>query len=291
MKVRFPIAMSALLAVLLAATALLAQDKPTQAATQPKPIPDLAGLLTRVRENQVNLEKVRRDYICTVTSTMIDADDKGAEKKRETEQHELFYVAGHEVSRKISKDGKPLTDEEKKKEEEKVQKRIKELEGRQDAHRDEITISVATFLKVSSLQNPRRLQYRDHEVLAVDFAPNPAAKPDTRAEKVAHKISGSIWIDEEALQVARLEARLDENYKIAGGLLASIKPGSSLIFEQQRINNELWLPASAEIVFNARILFSGKHGRISSQFGDYRKFRATAEIKGFAELPTEQQPK
>lgn len=284
---RWPLILAAALVSLAAA----AQNPDPPTPPDPRPIPNLAELLTKVRKNQANIDNIRKDYICKVNTTIIGTDDKGNEKKREVEQSEMFYVAGKEVLRKIAKDGKPLTEDERKKEEEKVQKQIKKLEdsARKNSEEDGNSISAATFLKVSTLLNPRRVHYRDHEVLAVDFAPNLEVKPNTKAEQIAHKISGTIWVDEEAFQVVRLDAKLDESFKLAGGLLASVKPGSGMVFEQQRINDELWMPASAQIVYSARVLFSGKHGRIDSQFTDYRRFRATSEIKGFQELPPEAQ--
>jgi hypothetical protein len=280
--------LSSAVLVLIAILGAPAQEKPADV----KPLPDLVQLLNKVRDNQTALERLRKDYICVVTQTSIETDDKGSEKKREIEQFEMFYADGKPVMRQISKGGKPFTDDEKQKEEKKVEKRVKKIKEadkkKQDDSDDENSVTLGTFLKVSKLANPRRANYREHEVLVVDFHPNHEANPQTRAEKIAHKISGSVWIDESALQAAKLEARLDEGIKVAGGLLASIKPGTAMVFEQQRINDEVWLPAAAEINYNARIIFSGKRGRILQQYADYRKFHVSSEIKGFSELPAEQ---
>jgi len=275
--------------LILAIYGAFGQEKPSDG----KPLPDPVAVLKSVRENQANIEKLQKDYICIINQTSIETDDKGNEKKREVEQHEMFFVDGKPVTRQISKDGKLFTEEEKQKEEKKVQKHIRKIQEADKKKQDENDDgdSIMTFLKVSKLVNPRRVQYRDHEILAVDFQPNPDAKPHSRAERVAHKVSGSVWIDEGALEVVKLEARLDEGIKVAGGLLASIKEGSGMVFEQQKINDELWLPASFEINYNARIVFAGKHGRILQQYADYRKFRVSSEIKSFSELPPAEQPK
>jgi len=49
-------------------------------------------------------------------------------------------------------------------------------------------------------------------------------------------------VDEKAHQVARLEAYFVGDVKIAGGLLANLQKGTSFVFEQAFVNNEVWLP-------------------------------------------------
>ena len=51
-----------------------------------------------------------------------------------------------------------------------------------------------------------------------------------------------IWVDEKAHDVARLEAYFVGDVHIGGGLLANLQKGTSFVFEQGYINNEVWLP-------------------------------------------------
>ncbi len=43
---------------------------------------------------------------------------------------------------------------------------------------------------------------------------------------------GTIWIDEGDRQVAHLEVTFDDNFHVAGGLLASVQKGSNFRFDQ-----------------------------------------------------------
>ena len=97
------------------------------------------------------------------------------------------------------------------------------------------------------MKNGRYETYRGREALVYDFEPNPQFKPHTRAESLANKLGGTVWIDVQDVEVARLEARLIDNYRVAGGLLGSVKTGSDLIVEQERVNGEVWLPKYGEI--------------------------------------------
>ena len=54
--------------------------------------------------------------------------------------------------------------------------------------------------------------------------------------------------------MARMEARIDDNFRIGGGLLASVQKGSNFTFDQGLVNHELWLPTGGDVRFSARIL-------------------------------------
>ncbi len=268
------------------------QQMPSKAKSMA--MPDMAALLEKLRANQDKIEAIEKNYICTKTDDQFELDKSGKKKDEEIRQYDFYYDGDIPVQRLVAKDGKPLSESEQKKEDERVKKSVakakeREAKNEEDSGKRQVTLGIATFLKVSELSNARKEQYKGHEVLAVDFAPNPTYKPKNRNEDIAHKISGTLWIDEEALQVVKLEAKLVQGMKIWGGLLASIKPGSSLVFEQERVNNEIWLPSGYVIDFSARILFSGKRGEVIGTYTNYRKFRVDTVIKP-VEAPTEPKP-
>jgi hypothetical protein len=91
-------------------------------------------------------------------------------------------------------------------------------------------------------------------------------------------MAGAIWIDPIDKQVARVEARLIEAYKIGGGMLASLKEGANFMFEQERVNQEIWLPTRAEINLGVRVLlFKGLNINQTITYGDYKRFSVEAE--------------
>jgi len=54
--------------------------------------------------------------------------------------------------------------------------------------------------------------------------------------------------------VAHLEVSFTDNFKVAGGLFASVQKGSSFRFDQAPVGAELWLPTGAEAAIQARLL-------------------------------------
>ncbi len=104
-------------------------------------------------------------------------------------------------------------------------------------------------------------------------SPIPEFRPHKLEEKVVQKLRGVVWIDEKAPDVARLEAYFFGDVKIAGGLLANLQKGTSFVFEQDFINNEVWLPTYLEAHIGARVLLlKGFKMSFSTRYSDYRTF-------------------
>jgi hypothetical protein len=240
-------------------------------------IPDAGTLLREVKAHQVQLEKEREDYTCRVTETKQERDSAGRIKKTETEERELIYVHGNPIERLVKRDGRELSAQEAKKEQDRVNREvIKDLHpGHNAADKDEIT--VARILEIIAFRNPRRAVLNGRTTIVFDFAGNPHAKTRGRSETALKKLSGTIWIDEKARQVARMSAILDDNYRIGAGLFASVAKGSNLTFDQAFIRNDAWLPTAIELHLQARaFLLVGIHDDISIRFDHYRKYQVDA---------------
>jgi hypothetical protein len=273
----------ALLGALLGLTTFIVGQK--ESASR-RPLPDLKRLFNDLQENQKQIESLMEQYGCTEDEELHELDKNGRVKKSIVNEYEDFYLGGRLVRRKVKKDGKPLDPEEQKKEDARVEKRIREYEmkkgeGEQDtARKKKERIDISTFLRMSNFTHPRWEEYRSHNVIVFDFAPNPDYRPQSKIEDLLHKLAGTLWVDDDARQVVRLEARLSDAYKLGGGLLASIHKGASLVMEQAKMNDEVWLPSYVEMHFSARLLlFASALGDYTSKFSDYKKFRVETVTK------------
>ena len=249
-------------------------------------LPDLKALFKEIDENQQAIDKLKENYAGSQSEEETEFEGDGKVKKHEVNEYTFFYLNGDEITTLVKKDGKPLSDAEQKKENEKTQKRIEERQKREakkeakeekakeegkDKDGDEPGIEV--FLRACQFVNPRRERFRGQDVLVFDFEPNPEFKPHKLVEKLAQKVAGVVWVDEKAHQVARLEGYATGDMKIAGGLLASLQKGSSLVFEQAFVNSEVWLPTYVETHYGARfMLVKGFKGSEVTRYWDYKKF-------------------
>ena len=94
-------------------------------------LPDLKALFKEIDENQKVADKIRENYAGTRVEEETDLEKDGKVKKTEVSEYTFFYLNGDEVSTLVKKDGKPLSDEEQKKENEKTQKEIADIQKRQ----------------------------------------------------------------------------------------------------------------------------------------------------------------
>jgi len=253
-------------------------------AASNRSLPDIADLLKAVDKNQKAIEKLVEQYTCDKSQTEFEVDSHGAIKQKGTKEYQVFYLGGDEVDRLIAKDGKPLSQEEDRREGERAQKRAQEYEKKEAKKADEIErgqeqkrnkddVQVSDFLRIDHFMNPRRESFRGHEVIVFDFEPNPEYRPATKIERLLHELEGSVWIDEQAQDVVRLEAHLNGTFKMAGGLFASLQKGSAFTFEQAKINDEVWLPSYLEAHVNAKLLLvKGLSGNFTERYSNYQKF-------------------
>jgi hypothetical protein len=116
-------------------------------------------------------------------------------------------------------------------------------------------------------------------VIAVDFGPNPEYKPKKAIEGIIQKLAGVVWIDEKAKDVARLEAHFGDSAKVGLGILGAVEKGSNFVFEQSRINDEVWLPSYAEVHVAGRFLVVKLKANEIDRYTDYKKFHAESTIK------------
>jgi hypothetical protein len=238
------------------------------AASEQTTIPDAATMLRDVEAHQKQLDKMRENYTFRAVQTTRQLDSSGNTKKIETEEHEVFFVNGHRVEKLVRKDGKDLTPDQARKEQDRVNKEVVKISqpGYSNPDKDEIT--VARLLQIVAFSRPRRVSLKGRDTIAFDFAGD---------EDALKKVSGTVWIDEADREVSRMSATLDENYHVGFGLLASVAKGSNLVFDQALIRNEAWLPTAITLHLQARaFLVAGIRADVDIRFDQYRKFQTDA---------------
>ena len=255
-----------------------------------RPMPELEGLMKSIIANQEKVEERREHYTCRLTQIERKLDGDGRVKSSETKIYEVTPIGDNEVERLLSVNGKELTASEQEKEDKRIQKEIEEIIKRQEKNKqkkeerlaraetakekDDDDITILDFLRISEITSVRREIFRGHEVIAFDFEPRKGFKTKNRGEKIINKLAGTMWVDEAAQQIARLEARLTDSFKIGGGMLASIGSSTAFAFEQEKIDGDLWLPSFGEANISARVMLLAKFNRsMERRYSDYKKYQ------------------
>jgi len=255
------------------------------------PIPDIRELMHEVQDHQKAMEKVRENYTYSSLQTTQDIDSNGQVKKTDSEEGEDFFVNGHVIERTVKKNGKPLDDHDQQKETERVTKLVEKAQKiPPDQPLEGQTISVSRLLDIMDVHNPRREMWHGRAAIVFDFVGRKNAETHGLAEDASKKLQGTVWIDEADRQVAHLEVSFIDNFRVAGGLFASIDKGSKFRFDQELVNGEIWLPTGAEGTMQARLLMvKSLRQHFTESDYDYKRFHVDAQpakdAKAVAEKP------
>ncbi len=244
----------------------------------PQTIPDLDALFKEMQANQTKMDEIRENYTFHRIVTEEDLDQKGAVTKTTTTEREIFFVNGYAIRRLVKKDGVELPPSDEKKEQARVKKMIEmRMKSAPNARRGRGNIGmISEILPMAKISNPRRLSLNGRSTLTFDFTGDPHAKAKGTNENLAKKMAGTIWFDEADRQVARMEVRIYDNFRVGGGLLASVQKGSMLEAERSPIGDGLWMETSSDERVAARIVVKGFRLHVHSTNFDFKKFNVDA---------------
>jgi hypothetical protein len=261
---------------------------------------DINAMLKEIDKNQEQIDERVGEYTFLEKSTEREINGKGEMTKETVKVYEVYPVPGERFVRKlVSENGVQLTGERAAKEEKRVGEELekaererqkaaakREREREKNKKKEDDDPGISDFLRTAELVSPRRERLRERETIVFDFRPRAGYKPRNDMESIAQKLTGIIWIDPVEKQVVRLEARLTDSYKVGGGLLASIRPGTAFVFEQQRMADGVWLPVFTQVNISAKILiFKGMEINITEEFSNYKRFKSSVEDYKLSDKP------
>jgi hypothetical protein len=155
------------------------------------------------------------------------------------------------VARTIEHNGQPLTAEETAAEKERLQAILASPESlarhnrREEGSRTyatELLRSMPKAMLWSYVPGQPQLPGADTPAIVLDFKPDPGFKPPSLITEGLTGIAGRVWIDEKTHCVTRIEGQILHPVDFGwGGILARVKEGGHVQFEQRRITDRRWL--------------------------------------------------
>ena len=135
------------------------------------------------------------------------------------------------------------TSSEAKTEKEKIQRRNSDRAETLDA-----IIHAFTFTRVGNET------INGHVTVKYHLEPDPNYKAHTRTTEFLKHANGTLWLDETAAQVVRVDATVITDVSI-GGILAKVYRGGHIYFEQSEVEPGVWFPTYYQADFTGRKLF------------------------------------
>jgi hypothetical protein len=249
------------------------------------PLPDPMQLLDRALANEKKMAAEQERYECRVTSWGAQTDKTGKIKKQDTTVSEQFFVNGQQIERTLEKNGKPLSADEARKEDQRVMKATLKYSDKAKADKQAAKDNqqAVDMMSAMMLENGHRERVSGRNVLFYEIVPNPQFKPKNLTQRFASAMQGKVSIDEETGELIDLDVHSIKDLKIAGGVVASLHKGFWLHVHQTPQSDGVWLTDLAEGTGDARAaLFFHPYFRFRETTGDCHLYNATAQQVGTA---------
>jgi hypothetical protein len=276
------------------------QSNPLLAPTDSKPLPGLDSFIQDIRRHLHTDSILQSQYTFIEKSISRQADSSGKVRRTETRIYEVYPSADEELAYRklISKnDSIPSDAEIKKKENEYDKGRQEQLERQRqlekenpdqkrrrearekEAKRKEQESEDEAF-RLYEITMIGREQMEGIPVIGLKIEPRSGYKSKTEDGKLMLKLHGKAWFGEEDKELVRLDVELIDSISFGWGIIGKLNKGSRLFFQRRKLNNEVWLPASAHFVGTGRFLLF-KTFRIDQEttYSDYHKFSVETDFK------------
>jgi hypothetical protein len=305
-----------MLVVMLFACAAFAQEQPSsplQSATAAQsdsnplimvkadangsiPADQIRALLLQAEAKDLENHRRLRDYTYIERQEEHKLDGHGNVAKTEIRTLEVLRIAGEQVEKLIAKDDKPLSEDEAKKEDEKIQKIIDKRKNESEDDRRKRTAKEEKereedrkfVLETADAFNFRlvgaeMIDGRDTWVL--EGEPRPGFEPKHKDAKLLSKFRGRVWIDKAESQWVKLDITAIDTISF-GLFLARIHKGARIEVDLTKVNEEVWLPKQVQVRVDVRIgLVKNYREDIEQTFRDYKKFRTDSKVTLLGETP------
>jgi hypothetical protein len=229
-----------------------------------RPLPAHDLFVKKTRDNLLRSQREQFNYSYKERRTEFHVNPFGRMGTGGIEGWEVTPIEnGTVILRKlIERDGKRVTDGE----EDRI--KVKE-ERRQQGRRTAMEDVVATL----TFKMDRRESVNGRDTIVVTFTPRPDAEPQTREGRIAKSFTGSVWVDEAAHEVIRIDANAVDTISFGFGLIARLNEGSTVTLHREPIDGAaIWLPTSIRFAGEGRALLLRKLNvdqRI--EWSEYRK--------------------
>jgi len=257
--------------------------------SNPRDSSDAREMIRKAAENDDANDLKARSYTYTEQVEEHKLNSQGGVASTESRTYEILFLAGEQARKLIARDGKPLSPADQQKENDKLDKIIRERRqetpeqkqkrlAREEKDREEDRAFIGEIADAYNftLQSPEMVNGR--EAVVIDATPRADFHASTRDGKYLPKFWFRVWIDEAECQWVKLDVEAIDT--VSWGLfLARLHKGSRVLLEQTRVNDEIWLPKSERLWLSARVaLLKNYHIEEDTTFQNYKKFSAQSRI-------------
>ena len=247
--------------------------------------PDAREIMRQATARYEASRKAANSYTFIEREEEREMDDKGKVKSVESHTWDVTRLEGQPYRRLIAKNDKPLSPAEEKKEQERLDKSLKEDEQDRAKRRERAAKGREErrkfFQEIQDAYDFRRLAddtLDGRPMYVLEGTPRAGFQPKSREASILPKLHGKLWIDKQEL--AWVKAEIEVTDTISFGLfLVRVNKGTHMNFVATRVNDEVWLPKSSSMQGSARLaVFKKYNGLVETTWRDYKKFQTETKI-------------
>lgn len=174
-----------------------------------------------------------------------------------SETKELIETPHGNLTCVIARNGRPLTPDEQKREDENLQKFISDIDAQQKQRHDLDQDERKTKDLLAMLPDALTFSYAGQEGnrTKLTFQPNPDFHPPSREAHVFHSMEGQIIIDTEEHRLVGFSGHLMHPVKFGGGLLGDLDEGGTFDVQQQEVGSGHWEISLLKVNMKGKALF------------------------------------
>lgn len=228
------------------------------------------SVLGHAQQNlQTNLQTNPVDLVRRAATNEIKANDSHVyfmfkdrnEEKGHSITKEVIQTPQGGLGRTIAINDKPLTAEQRAKDDQKLQKFANDPEARRrrrEANKEE---DQRDSLMLTSLPDAFLYTYAGEQLgpngaplVHLTFKPNPNFNPPNHETMVYQGMQGDMLIDPRAVRIAKIDGTLFKDVDFGWGILGRLYTGGKFIVEQRDVGAGHWEMVRETLQFNGRIL-------------------------------------
>jgi hypothetical protein len=172
------------------------------------------------------------------------------------------------VARLILKDGKPLTAEQDKAEQQRLNdmiaspaayaKHVRNQESEKSMADKLVPLMADAMINTYTPGQPQSGRNGGAPEIVLDYKPNPKFVPPNTQAQALTGLQGRVWIDAKTHYVVRMEGTIFRPVNFGWGMLAHIYPGGKVVMDQTSVGDNRWIFTDFSMELSVRALMVKK---------------------------------
>jgi hypothetical protein len=242
---------------------------------------DARALMKDALQHMLADERASADYLWTRRSDKTEFNSDGSVRAKVGTVMRREVVEGIIFGRLVERNGKPLDDIERERNEAALRKRMGELKSMSPHQREKLRDEARKKQEEEDAwlaEAPEALDFKliGDEVVGgrpayvVELSPRPGYKPSNMKARAFEKLRGKAWIDKADVEVAKCDIDFFDTVSVGFGVMARIEKGTRVYLQRARVADHVWMPELQRIRIDGRfLLFKSMNEEIVSGYWGY----------------------